>query len=137
MKLKKKYFFLIKNLEQAIETISICNSYKIVPIFFIKFYLINGFGINWLIEFKNLLLKKFNNKDFMIIVDCKKNYGLFISLVEKKVDYLNVTADSITLKRLKSIAIKNNVTVNPKFSIINLSNIKNIELKINKHIKKK
>ncbi len=137
MKLKKKYlFFNVNNIYQAIETILICRKTKLLPIFCIKYYLIDGFGQDWIIEFRNLLQKKFNKNDFKILVDCKINYGLFISLIQKKIDFLQVSADFKTLFRLKNIAKKNKVTVNPKISIINLSNIKNIKLKINKHIKK-
>ena len=133
MKLNKNYFFFnVKNIHQAIETISICKTSKILPIFSIKFYLIDGFGPDWIIEFRNILLKKFNKKDFKFFVDCRKNYGLFIILVQQKLDFLQVDADPKTLSRLKNIAKKNKVTVNPKISIINLANIKNIKSKIKK-----
>ena len=69
MKLKKNYlFFNVNNIHQAIETTSICRTNKILPIFCIKFYIINGFGADWITEFRNLLLKKFNTKDFKILV---------------------------------------------------------------------
>ena len=125
----------MKNIHQAIETASICKTNKILPIFYIKFYLIDGFGLDWIIEFRNLLLKKFNKNNFKILVDCKKNYGLFINLVQHKIDFLQVSSDSHTLARLKNIAEKNKVTVNPKISIVNLSNIKNIKSKIQKILK--
>ena len=137
MKSTKNYlFFIVNNISQAIETILICKSIKILPIFFIKFYLINGFGLDWILEFRNLLLNKFNKKDFKILVDCKKNYALFINLVQKKIDFLQVNSDDQTLFRLKNIAEKNNVTVNPKISVVNLSNIKNIKSKILKELNK-
>ena len=62
----------------------------------------------------------------------KKNYGLFINLVNQKIDFLQVNAEIKTLSRLKNIAKKNKVTVNHKISIINLANIKNIKSKIQK-----
>ena len=122
----------MKNIHQAIETISICKTKKILPIVCIKFFLVDGFGPDWITEFRNLLLKKFNKKDFKFFVDCRKNYGLFINLVQQKIDFLQVNADPNTLSRLKNIANKNIVTVNPKISIINLANIKNIKSKIQK-----
>ena len=103
-------------------------------IFSIKFYLIDGFGVDWIIELRNLLLKKFNKKDFKILVDCRNNYGLFINLVKEKIDFLRVNADLTTMSRLKNIAKINKVTVNPEISIINLSNIKNIKSKIQKKL---
>ena len=133
MKLKKNYlFFNVKNIHQAIETIFICKTIKILPIVCIKFFLVDGFGPDWIKEFKNLLLKKFNKRDFKILVDCRKNYGLFINLVQQKLNFLQINADPKTLSRLKNIAKKNKVTVNHKISIINLANIKNIKSKIQK-----
>jgi hypothetical protein len=62
-------------------------------------------------------------------VDCKKNYGLFINLVEQKIDYLKVDAKKETYKKLNQIAKKNKVLINPKFSVLDFSKIKNIDLK--------
>ena len=74
MKLKKNYlFFNINNIHQAIEVISICKTKKIQPVLCIKFFLIDGFGPDWIIEFRNLLLKNFNKRDFKILFDCRKN----------------------------------------------------------------
>ena len=88
MKLKKNYlFFNVNNIYQAIEVILICKTKKIQPVFCIKFFLIDGLGPDWIIEFRNLLLKKFNKRDFKILVDCSKNYGLFINLVQQKIDF--------------------------------------------------
>ena len=135
--IKAYYCFNISNIHQALEIILICKNYNIIPIFFIKFYIINGFGPDWITEFRNLLLKKFYKKDYKIFIDCKKNYGLFINLVCQKIDFLQVNADLKTLSRLKNIAKKNKVTVNPKISVINLANIKNIKSKIQKIYKVK
>ena len=138
MKSNKAYYcFNVNNIHQALKIILICKNYNIIPIFFIKYYIINGFGPDWIAEFRNLLLKEFNKKDYKIFIDCKKNYGLFINLVLQKIDFLQVNADLKTLSRLKNIAKKNKVTVNPKISIINLANIKNIKSKIQKMYKVK
>ena len=133
---KVNFCFYINTVHQALEILKIFQTRKISPTFFIKYYLINGFGLDWILEFRNLLLKKYKKKDFKFIIDCRSNYALFICLVQQKFDFLSVKADSKTLSRLKHIAKKNNVTVNPKISIINLSNIKDIQLKVNKYIKK-
>jgi len=134
VKLKNKYlFFNVNNIHQATETILICRKNKILSVICIKFYVAKGFGPDWILEFRNLLLEKFNRKTFKVLVDCRKNYGLFINLVQQQLDFLQVKGDLKTLSRLKSIAKKNKVTVNPKISIINLSNIKNIKSKIQKN----
>jgi len=98
--------------------------------------MINGFGSDWLKEFNILLEKRFSKKTFKMYVDCKKNYGLFINLVEQKIDYLKVDANKETLKRLNQIAKKNKVLLNPEFSVLDLSKIKNIDIKINKILMK-
>ena len=138
MNSNKIYFcFKVNTIHQALKTTSICKNYKIVPIFFIQFYIINGFGPNWIIEFRNLLLKKFGKNTFKLFVDCRINYGLFINLVRNKIDYLKVKGDNDTLLRLSQIAIKNKISINPKITVIDFTKIKNIESKINKLLQKK
>ena len=127
--------FSINSYNQASEIVSICKKKNTVPILFIKYFLISGFGIHWLQELKQLLLTRFTSKNYKIYVDSNKNYGLFIDLVEKQVNYVKVTADKKTLKKLKQIAKLNKVLINPKFSIVDLSKTKNLKLKIEKNIK--
>ena len=105
--------------------------------FFIQFYIINGFGPNWIIEFQNLLLKKFSKNTFKLFVDCRINYGLFIDLVRNKIDYLKVNGDNDTLLKLSQIAKKNKIPINPKITVIDLTKIKNIESKINRLLLKR
>ena len=138
MKSNKVYFcFKVNTVYQACKIISICQNNKIIPIFFIQFYIINGFGPDWIIEFRNLLLKKFKKSSFKLYVDCKKNYGLFINLVGQKIDYLKVNGDNNILYRLKQIAQKNKISINPKIAILDTTKIKNIELKIIKYLLRK
>ena len=127
--------FSINSFNQTSEIVSICKDKNIVPILFIKYFLINGFGIHWLEELKRLLLTRFTSKNYKIYVDSKENYGLFIDLVENQVNYVKVSADTETLKRLKQIAKLNKVLINPKFSVVDLSKTKNLQLKIEKNIK--
>ena len=131
----KKNCFNINSYNQASEIISICKKNNKVPILFIKYFLINGFGIHWLQELQRLLLTQFTSKNYKIYVDSKKNYGLFIDLVENQVNYIKVNANKETLKKLKQIAKLNKVLINPKFSIVDLSKTKNLQLKIEKNIK--
>ena len=131
----KNNCFNINSYNQASEIISICKKNNKVPILFIKYFLINGFGIHWLQELKRLLLTRFTSKNYKIYVDSNKNYGLFIDLVENQVNYIKVNANKETLKRLKQIAKLNKVLINPKFSIVDLSKTKNLQLKIEKNIK--
>ena len=131
MKLKKPCF-AVNSYNQAVEIITISKKNKIMPILFIKYYLINGLGIDWLRELINILLDKFKSKDFKTYVDAKKNYGLFIGLVEQKINFISVQANQETLKRLKQIAKLNKVLINPTFSVVDLSKSKNIDVKLKK-----
>ena len=138
MKSNKRHFsFKVNTFQQALKILSICKNNNVLPIFFIQFYIINGFGPDWIIEFRNLLLKKFSKNTFKIFADCKKNYGLFINLVQHKINYLKVNGDRNTLIRLSQIAKKNKISINPQITVIDITNIKNIESKIYKFLRKK
>ena len=127
---KKKICFSISSHNELVEIIKIHIFIKKVPIFFIKYYLINGFGIDWLLELKDMINKKFKKNKFEIFVDVKNDYGVFINLVEKKIKYIKVKANQDTLKRLKQIAKINKVLINPNFSVVDISKYKNKLLKI-------
>ena len=131
----KNNCFTINSYDQASEIISVCKDNNVVPILFIKYFLINGFGIQWLQELNRLLLKQFSSKSYKIYVDSKNNYGLFIDLVKNKVSYIKVNGNKEILERLRQIAKSNKVLINPIFSIVDLSRTKNLQLKIEKTIK--
>ena len=131
MKLKKNCF-TINSYHQAVEVILISKKNKVIPILLINYYLINGLGVSWLSELKSMLEKKFKPKDFKILADVKKNYGLFISLVEEKINYIAVKGSEETLKRLTQIAKLNKVVINPSFSVVDLSKSKKTNLKLKK-----
>ena len=126
----KNYCFSIYSYQQAVKIINVCKEKKITPILFIKFELSNGLGIDWITELNNILKRKFKLKKFKIFVDVKNNYGLFIRLVEKKIDYIKVTAKNNTLIRLKEIAKLNKVSINPNFSVVDLARTNEIEKKL-------
>ena len=126
----KTYCFTINSFYQALEIIQNSKKNKIVPVLFIKYYLINGLGIDWLSELKHMLQDQFKSKDFQIFVEVKKNYSLFIDLVEQKINYISVKANQETLKRLGQIAKLNKVLINPSFSVVDLTKTKKINLKL-------
>ena len=115
--------FSVSSLKQSLRIIKICKIKDINPIFFIDFYIIDRFGIDWLIEYRSLLKEQLKKNQFKIYVNCNKNYGLFISLVKHNFDYLKIKGDKETLFRLKDIANKNKITVNPKFNMIDSEKI--------------
>ncbi len=122
----------INSYNQALQILNFTKKNKITPILFINHNLINKLGLHWLIETKNSLKEQFGNKKFKICVDAKKNYGLFINLVENKLEYISVKADKEMLKKLLQIAELNKVLINHKFSIVDLSRTRNIKLKLEK-----
>ena len=130
-----KKIFIVNSYYQAVNTVRICNNNKIYPIIFVKYNFINKFGIDWLKEMKILLDLEFSKNKYSICVDCNKNYGLLILLIQQKIDYLKFKANGKTLNSLKQIAKKNKVLLNPNFSIVDLSKIKNISLRIEKKYK--
>ena len=132
----KRYSFAVNSYHQAVNLISLCHDKKVLPIIYIKYFIIKGFGIKWIKVFKNLLIQHSKKKKFKMFIDCKKNYGMVIDLVEEKMDYIKVDGKKETLIRLRQIAKKNKVLLNPHFSIVDISKIKNIEFKINKLFKK-
>lgn len=129
MKLEK-YCFTVNSYHQAVDIISISKKNKVVPILLIKYFLINGLGVSWLTELRSMLENKFKPKDFKIFTDVKKNYGLFISLVEEKINFITVKGSEEALERLTQIAKLNKVVINPTFSVVDLSKSKNIHLKL-------
>ena len=127
MKNKNKYCFSISSIYQAKQIISFCKNNKIKPIFLIKYYLVAGLGPDWLIELRNLLIKDFKKNNFKFCVECKKNYGLFILLVQKKIDFLMVSGNNEILKKLNQISKKNKISINPKFDMIEGTNLKKMK----------
>tara|TARA_Y100000741_G_scaffold261171_1_gene201833 strand:+ start:99 stop:491 length:393 start_codon:yes stop_codon:yes gene_type:complete len=127
---KKQYCFTFNSYNETLEIINICKNKKIQPVIYLRYYLLNGFGIDWYIELKELIKKDLKFLDFKIYGDVKTNYGLFIGLVENKIDFLKVKANNKILKKLNEIAKLNKVLINPNFSVVDLSKIKNKITKI-------
>ena len=126
----KRYCFSINTYYQSIEILNAHKISKKIPILYFRYYLVNRLGIDWLIELITLLNTQFEAKKFKIYIEIKKNYGLFISLIEEKIDYLNVDADTKMLIKLKSIAKVNKVLINPNFSILDFTKSNNIKKKL-------
>ena len=86
---------------------------------FINYKLINDLGIEWLNSLHNMLNQEKKLKKFKLYVDVRKNYGMFIILVEKKIDYIKVETSNKNIKKIKEIAKLNKVLINPCFSVVN------------------
>jgi len=129
---KKFYAFTINTLNQAEDIILEAKKYKIKPILHFKNYILKGFGSDFILTFQNILNSKFGNSSFKIFVDCGFDSSLSIRMATKKIEYIKLRGNSLILKKIKDIANKNRVLLNPSFNIVDCRNIKNVNLKIKK-----
>ena len=117
MKLKN-YCFSFTNYNHTAEIIKTCNNKNIQPILFINHKLISDLGIEWLNSLDVMLNTQKKLKNYKLYVDVKKNYGLFISLVEKGIDYIKIETSKENISKIKEIAKLNKVLINPQFSVV-------------------
>ena len=69
---------------------------------------------------------------FRLFVDCGFDKSMSIQLATEKIDFIKLKGNSTILKKIKNIADKNRVLLNPSFNIVDCRNIKNIKLKFKK-----
>ena len=117
MKLKN-YCFSFTNYNHTAEIIKTCNNKNIKPVLFINNKLISDLGIEWLNSLDVMLNNQKKLKNYELYVDVKKNYGLFISLVEKGIDYIKIETSKENISKIKEIAKLNKVLINPQFSVV-------------------
>ncbi len=130
--INKQISFSINTYKQAREAVEELKIYKVVPIFHVKNYIIQRFGIEWIISLKKILEKKFSPNSIKFSVDAKSDYGLSINLANNKINFIKLKSDQKILKKIEQICKKNRVLLNQSFRIIDLSNIKNINIKLSK-----
>ena len=114
----KNYCFSFTNYNETAEIIKTCNNKNIKPVLFINNKLITDLGIEWLNSLDVMLNTQKKLKNYKLYVDVKKNYGLFISLVEKGIDYIKVETSKENIRKIKEIAKLNKVLINPQFSVV-------------------
>ena len=129
---KKLIAFKINTLEQAEDIILETKVYKIKPILYFKYYILSGFGPEYIITFQKILVSKFGKSSFKILIDCGFDSSLSIRMAVKRIEYIKLRGNSFILKKIKDITNKNRVLLNPSFNIVDCRNIKNIKLKIKK-----
>ncbi len=129
---KKLVAFTINTLDQAENIILESKIYKIIPILYLKKYFLIGFGSDYILTFQDMLISKFGKSSFKLFVDCGFNQSLTIKMADKKINYLKLNGNSIILSKIKNIAKKNRVLLNPSFNIVDCRNRKNISLKLKK-----
>ena len=129
---KKLFAFTINTLEEAESIILGSKAYKIKPILHFKKYFLLGFGAEFILTFRDILISKFGKSNFKLLVDCGSDQSLAIKMANEKINYLKLKNNSIILSKIKNIAFKNRVLLNPSFNIVECRNRKNINLKLKK-----
>ena len=129
---KKLFAFTINSLEEAESVILASKSFKIKPILYFKKYFLLGFGAEFILTFRKILITRFGKSNFKLFVDCGSDQSLAIKMANEKIDYLKLKSNSIILSKIKNIAFKNRVLLNPSFNIVDCRNRKNISLKLKK-----
>ena len=129
---KKLVAFTINTLEQAESIILESKIYKISPILHFKNYLLRGFGSEFVLTFQDILISNFGKSSFKFFVDCGFDSSLSISMSTNKIDYIKLRGGSVILSKIKNIADKNKVLLNPSFNVVDCRNRKNINLKLKK-----
>ena len=129
---KKLFAFTINTLEEAESVILASKSFKIKPILYFKKYFLLGFGAEFILTFRKILITRFGKSNFKLFIDCGSDQSLAIKMANEKIDYLKLKSNSIILSKIKNIAFKNRVLLNPSFNIVDCRNRKNIILKLKK-----
>jgi len=127
----KKICFAVSTLTQIESLVEFRKSKFKTSIILIKYFLIKGFGIEWLRSLINLTNKKYKTHNIKFFVDSGYDQGLSILLTHENVDYIKLKNNKIVLNKINQIAKKNKVLLNPTFDVVDLTKIKNIEKKLN------
>ena len=129
---KKLFAFTINTLEEAESVILESKNYKIKPVLHFKKYFLLGFGPEFILTFRDMLISKFGKSNFKLFVDCGFNQSLAIRMANEKINFLKLKNNSLILSKINNIANKNRVLLNPSFNIVDCRNRKNINLKLKK-----
>ena len=128
--MSKKICFAVSTLTQIENLVEFRKSKFKTSIILIKYFLIKGFGIEWLRSLINLTNKKYKMHNIKFFVDSGYDQGLSILLTYENVDYIKLKNNEIVLNKINQIAKKNKVLLNPNFDVVDLTKIKNIQKKL-------
>lgn len=126
----KKICFAVSTLIQIENLIEFRKSKFKTSIIFIKYFLIKGFGIEWLRTLINHIKNKYKTHNIKFFIDSGYDQGLGILLTHENIDYLKLKNNKIILNKINQIAKKNKVLLNPTFDVVDLTKIKNIQKKL-------
>ena len=128
----KKICFAVSTLTQLESLIEFRKSKSKTSIILIKYFLVKGFGVEWLRSLINYINKKYKTHNIKFFVDSGYDQGLGILLTYENIDYLKLKNNKIVINKVNQIAKKNKVLLNPTFDVVDLTNIKNIQKKLKK-----
>ena len=123
----KKKCFSINNLFQLEQLILLKKNRSKILIIFIKNYIIQGFGVDWLKAFIKLVKTNYPKQNIKFFIDAGNDHGQSILILKENIDYLKLRSNKIILSKINQIAKKNKVLLNPNFNVVELSKIKNFE----------
>ena len=126
----KKICFAVSTLTQIESLIEFRKSRFKTSIIFIKYFLIKGFGIEWLRTLINHTKNKYKKHNIKFFVDSGYDQGLSVLLTHENIDCLKLKNNKIILNKIKQIGKKNKVLLNPTFDVVDLTKIKNIQKKL-------
>ncbi len=127
----KKICFAVSTLTQIESLIEVRKSKFKTSTIYIKYFLIKGFGVEWLRSLINYINKKYKTHNIKFFVDSGYDQGLSILLTHENVDYIKLKNNKIILNKINQIAKKNKILLNPNFDVVDLTKIKNIQKKFN------
>ena len=126
----KKVCFAVSTLIQIESLIEFRKSKFKTSIILIKYFLIKGFGIEWLRSLINYINNKYKTHNIKFFVDSGYDQGLGILLIHQNIHYIKLKNNKIILNKINQIAKKNKVLLNPTFDVVDLTKIKNIQKKL-------
>ena len=119
--------YAITSFDQINEIIKNRKNDKKITIIYLKYSIIDGFGIDWLETLLKIYQSKIRKNYIRFYVDCNNNFGLSIMIMKKGIDYIKLKSNPIILNKINQIARKNKVVLNPNFDVVDLSKIKNLK----------
>jgi len=127
----KKICFAVSTLTQIESLIEFRRSKFKTSIILIKYFLIRGFGLEWIRSLIIYVRRKYRTHNIKFFVDSGYDQGLGVILINENIDYIKLKNNKIILKKINQIAKKNKVLLNPNFDVVDLTKIKNIQKKLN------
>ncbi len=126
----KTYCFSINSYNQFQQLIHYNDNKKRVLIIYIKYYLIKGFGLNWLNILIKMIKENYSNYNIKFFIDSGNDHGLSVLIMKENIQYIKLRANSIILNKINQISKKNKVLLNPNFNVVDFSKFKKIRQKL-------